>query len=642
MDINASIDQALALHQAGQLAEAAGLYRRILVAAPVLADVHYLLGMACLGQGDAAAGAKSLRHAVRMKPERGDWWFNLGVALRQAGDIDAAMEAFASAAARHEGQPQAQADAMAERGALLIQAGDAEGGETTLRRALTLYPGHAAAGRNLAALLVNRFAEPASLTRDDAVRVLSEATQLAPALTEAWIRLGQTLFAAERLTEALSAFEKALTLEEDSLPALLGCADLLTALGRLEAADAAACRVAQKYPDVASAQVALAGAAHASGRLKEAADALSRALLLEPDNLAAIVNLGTVLRDLGDDAGAEAQYRRALSLAPDMALIHWQRAQARLLAGDLAEGWREYEWRWRVPGFPLSDALKALPVWDGGTLAADAGPLLIHAEQGHGDSLQFIRYVPMLAARGMPLLLQVQPALVRLFRDSLPAGVAVAALGSLIPPTVRQRCPLLGLPLRLGTLSVAAIPAPIPYLTADQQSRSMWRERLRGVPGRHVGLVWAGDARTNDPRAAATNRRRSLPLAQLALLGTIPGISFISLQKGPGAAELADAPFPITDWTADLGDFADTAALVAELDLVITVDTAVAHLAGGLGCPVWVLSRFDGCWRWLRGRSDNPWYRDLRLFRQMTWGDWRLEIANLSDELARWSGERIE
>lgn len=642
MDINGSIDQALALHQAGRLPEAAALYRQILVAAPVLADVHYLLGMACLGQGETAAAVKALRHAVRMKPDRGDWWFNLGVALRQTSDVDAAMEAFASAAARSEGQPQAQADAMAERGALLMQAGDMEGGETTLRRALTLIPGHMAASRNLAALLVNRFAEASSLHRDDAVRVLTEATQLAPRLAEAWVRLGRALLVAERLTEALPAFDAALKLAPGDLYAMLGRADALTALGRLEEADGAARAVAQSFPEEASALVALAGAAHAGGRLTEAVDALRRALVLAPDDLAAIINLGTVLRDLGDDAGAEAQYRRALALAPDMPVIHWQRAQARLLAGDLAEGWREYEWRWRMAGFPLSDALKALPVWDGGALPADKGPLLVHAEQGHGDSLQFVRYVPLLLARHIQVLLQVQPALVRLFRESLPPEVEVAALGAPVPPTVRQRCPLLGLPLRLGTLSVEAIPAPVPYLKAEEGRRSFWRDRLRTLPGRHVGLVWAGDARTNDPRAAATNKRRSMALSQLALLGTVPGVSFVSLQKGPCAAELTQAPFHISDWTADLGDFADTAALVAELDIVITVDTAVAHLAGGLGCPVWVLSRFDGCWRWLRQRTDNPWYRDLRLFRQTTWGDWTPVIVDLVDQFSDWAEERIE
>lgn len=642
MDINASIDRALALHQGGRLPEAMALYRQILVAAPVLADVHYLLGVACLAQGDVAGAIRSLRHAVRMKADRGDWWFNLGVALRQAGNVGAAMEAFASAAARHEGQPAAQADAMAERGALLMQAGDSEGAETTFRRALALVPGHVAASHNLAALLINRFGDVDSLHRDDIVRVLTEATQLAPTLAEAWTRLGRALLSADRLTDALAAFDRGLVSAPDSLMGLLGRADALTALGRLEEADAAARAVAARYPQEPSALVALAGAAHANGRLTEAAEALRLAQEQAPDDLAAIINLGTVLRDLGDDAGAEAQYQRALQQAPDMAVIHWQRAQARLLAGDLAQGWQEYEWRWQVAGFPLSPALKALSVWDGGDLPAGDQPLLVHAEQGHGDSLQFIRYVPMLVARGMSLEVQVQPALVRLFRDSLPATVAVTALGTPIPPGVKRRCPLLGLPLRLGTLSVDAIPAPIPYLTADPDRRAIWRDRLGRLPGPRVGLVWAGDARAGDPRAAAINRRRSLALSQLTLLGTVPGVSFVSLQKGPAAAEGTGAPFIIHDWTADLGDFADTAALVKELDLVITVDTAVAHLAGAVGCPVWVLSRFDGCWRWLRHRTDNPWYRDLRLFRQKAWGDWRSAIAELVDEFAQWAAERTK
>ncbi|MFV3077262.1 tetratricopeptide repeat protein [Niveispirillum fermenti] len=638
-EINQAVDHALALHRAGRLAEAEAAYRALLVVVPALADIHYLLGMACLGQDKQQPALRALRQAVRMKPGQAEWWFNLGKALRQTGDREGALDALSRAIPLYEGQPARQAEALGERGALLAQAGDPAAAETAFRQALEKAPGHADLRRNLAGLLLNRFITPESLTQPAARAALAEATALAPDMEAAWIRRGTASLRMERPAEALGIFDEWLSRHPDCVPALVGRAEALAVLGHFAKAGQTALEAVRLAPASAPALVALAAADHGLGNLAQAEQSLRRALALEPESLAATMNLGTVLRDLGDDAGAEDCYRRALRQAPDLPVAHWQRAQARLMAGDLATGWQEYEWRWQVPGFPLSDALQALPVWNGDGLAPGTG-LLVHAEQGHGDSLQFVRYVPMLVERGLDVILHVQPALVRLFRESLPSAVTVAALGSPVPAGIGLRCPLLGLPLRLGTRTLADVPARVPYLMADPVRRARWRDRLSGQPGPRVGLVWAGDGRAGDPRAAAIDRRRSLSLPQLTLLGTVPGVSLISLQKGDRAADAAAVPFPLTDWTAELSDFADTAALVAELDLVIAVDTAVAHLTGGLGVPVWVLSRFDGCWRWLRERRDSPWYPGLQLFRQPAWGDWRPVIADLADELTDWVAAR--
>lgn len=641
MDVNQAIDQAVARHQAGDWSGAEAAYRDILVAAPVLADIHYLLGMACLSQGKAAAAVKALRTALRMKNGQGEWWHNLGIALRQEGEHMAAAEAFANAVTRLEANPARLAEALAEQGALLAST-QSDRAEALLRRALALSPWQPSAAGNLAAVIFNRFTDDASLSRPDAVALLAEANSLSPNNPVIANRLGIALLRAERHQEALAIFDAVLAGHPGNLTALLARSDVLSILGCFEEARVTAEKAAvQAPPGQPGPLVALGVALHGLGALDEAQAAMQAAATADPDNLPAHLNLGTLLRDMGDDDGAEQCYQRSLRLAPSWPVVHWQRAQARLMAGDFVEGWREYEWRWGMPGFSLSPALRAIPEWDGGNLPPGAA-LLVHAEQGHGDSLQFVRYLPILLERGLTVLLQVQPALVRLFRESLPNGIIVEKMGTPLSAAVSCRCPLLGLPLRLGTQSLADIPAKIPYLRVPQDRRGHWRNRLRDLPGLRVGLVWAGDGRTGDPRAAAIDKRRSLSLAQLALLGTVPGVSYVSLQKGPKSSEAADPPFPLHDWTDELADFADTAALVAELDLVIGVDTAVIHLSGALGRPTWVLSRFDGCWRWLRNRSDNPWYPDLRLFRQTQWADWRHAIAELVNALALSPPERLD
>lgn len=619
------------MHRQGQPAEAEPLYRRVLEAAPTMADIHYLLGVACLQQGKVEAAIRGLRTAVRQQPNNAEWRFNYGVALRQQGDMAAAAEQFAAAAARHEPGTTPHVAALAEQGAVLTAAGAFQEAETVLRKAHAMAPQDTAIAGNLAACLFNSVATAAALDTPAAIPKLETAAQLAPQRLDIAERLAVAYLHGERAAVAAEAFSAILARQPDHAAARLGLADAQVALGAFDAAVATAEPLVAANPSWAEAHVALANGLHGQGRLEPAAVALERALALKPDLLAARINLGTVRRDLGDDEGAEACYRAALTQAPDLPALHWQRAQARLIAGDMATGWEEYEWRWHMPGFPVAADVAAIPVWDG---KPGPGRLLIHAEQGHGDSLQFIRYVPLLAQQGLDLLVQVQPALVRLFQESLPPNVTVEALGSPLPPGISRRCPLMGLPYRLGT-RIDSVPGATPYLTAPPARAAFWRARLDRLPGRKVGLVWAGDARTHDPRSAAVDRRRSLALADLAVLGTVPGISFISLQKGPPAAQARDgqAPFPLVDWTDELSDFADTAALVAGLDLVIGVDTAVIHLAGALARPVWVLSRFDGCWRWLRHRTDSPWYPGLRLFRQPGWGAWGPAIADLAEQL---------
>jgi hypothetical protein len=291
----------------------------------------------------------------------------------------------------------------------------------------------------------------------------------------------------------------------------------------------------------------------------------------------------------------------------------------------------------RVPG----------PLWRGEPLAGRT--LLVHEEGGFGDTLQFVRFLPALAAQAAHIILRVQAPLIRLLRRSLPQTIRIIAQNDTLPPFDIQ-CSMLSLPRALRT-SLASIPADIPYLTPDPDQVAQWRGRLRAISGPEwlrVGLVWAGAPRLGMGQMRAMDQRRSLAPSRLAPLARIQGVRFISLQMPSEhmpsqhitdpASDAAGTCLPIfdppiLDPTQHIADFDDTAALIANLDLVIAVDTAVAHLAGALGRPVWVMSRYDSCWRWLTSRADSPWYPTLRLYRQPQPGAWAPVLARIARDL---------
>jgi hypothetical protein len=334
-------------------------------------------------------------------------------------------------------------------------------------------------------------------------------------------------------------------------------------------------------------------------------------------------NLAGLLKDLGRLDAAESLYRNILRRHPDDAAAHFNLGVALLTAGHFAEGWREWEWRFRAE--PATQRRFEQPRWQGEAL--EGRTLLVYAEQGIGDMLQFCRFVPSVARVGR-MVLEVHRPLVRLL-EQLPGVAQVVALGDPLPQFDRQ-CPALSLPDILGMADARDIPSVMPYLHADASQMERWARRVGGLRGRRVGLVWAGN-----PERMRMDRRRSVAPDRLAGLRDVPGIALVSLQKGPASAALAgsDLGAVVHDWTGELEDFADTAALIAALDLVIGVDTAVVHLAGAMGKPVWLLNRFDTCWRWQRDRDDSPWYPTLRQFRQPEPGNWDSVIARVRDAL---------
>lgn len=414
-------------------------------------------------------------------------------------------------------------------------------------------------------------------------------------------------------------------------PAHVNLASVLVRLGLLDQARGFAENGVRLMPGSPDALLCLAGILHHAGDHAASVAVYHTALRQAPGHGGALSSLGNTLRAMGQLDAALDAHDRAIAAAPahgpDHAVFRFHRATTLLAAGAFAEGWPEYEWRWRRPGHPPRFATAP---WRGEPLAGRT--ILLHHEQGLGDTLQFARYAPLVAARGGRVILHVQPPLVRLLR-TLP-GVAEVTGHPPLPP-FDCHCPLMSLPHAFGT-TLDTVPTPTAYLHADPARVAAWRRRWQAHAPRHggplVGLVWAGLPNLDDWQARLIGQRRSLGPADLAGLAGSPGVRFVSLQK-----DLAPPPIAgltLIDVMTEMNDFADTAALVASLDLVISVDTAVAHVAAGLGRPVWLLSRYDGCWRWLRDRSDSPWYPTLRLYRQSRPHDWSETIARVRNDLA--------
>jgi Flp pilus assembly protein TadD len=501
---------------------------------------------------------------------------------------------------------------------LLLQA------EAAYRQILTMDPAHTDARYNLGVAL-DGLGLPA-----EAEASYREALWLRPNFPEAHTNLGNVLFALGRPAEAEASHREALRLRPNYPEAHTTLGNALFALGRPAEAEAShreALRLRSDYPEAyTNLGIALSGL----GQPAEAEVSHREALRLRPNFPEAHTNLGNALRDLGRLAEAEASYREALLLRPNFPDAHTNLGYVLLLTGRFEEGWKEYEWRWKVRTFFSARDFSA-PLWTGEAIGDRT--ILLHAEQGLGDTLQFCRYAPLIVG-GARIILEVEAPLVRLL-SRLPGVMQIVALGDNLPP-FDLHCPLMSLPRLFGT-TLDTIPAATPYLSADPALAAKWQERLVGLDGLRIGLVWAGAQRLNFPAAAAVDRRRSLALKALAPLGEVSGVSFVSLQKDVPAVQAGDPPHGLVvhDFTTDLHDFEDTAALIVNLDLVISVDTSVAHLAGALGKLVWLLNRFDTDWRWLLNRDDSPWYPTLRQFRQPHPGDWNSAVCAARDALQR-------
>jgi len=466
----------------------------------------------------------------------------------------------------------------------------------------------------------------------EGVEQLFAAARACPHDPEGWFWLGVALADGGEPRIAETALREALRLAPHFLAAEIALAGVELDLGHLEAAGERLARLAEKAPGKPEILALLGNHAHLLGDFATAQRHYTAALAAAPGNPILLYDLGSNLRALGRLAESRRVLAEAHRLRPDLAMIELGLAHTLLAMGAWEEGWAHYESRLRLPLWRWPHPF-GLPPWQGERVE---GGVLVFAEQGLGDVLQFVRFVPRLMGRVGDVWLLVPRPLERLLRGSLPAGVRVLGEGEPVPAGVKAAVPLLSLPYRLR-IGAADLPGEVPYLFADPVLVAAAGERLGPRAGERWrgGVVWAGDARPHLPHYQALDRRRSMRLADFAPLASLSHIRWFSLQMGPPRAELAAPPpgLVLEDAMHGVSDFADTAAILAHLDFLVSVDTAPAHLAGALGKPVFLLSRFDGCWRWLNNQPQSPWYPTLRLYAQPTPGDWTTPLQQLCRDL---------
>ena len=463
---------------------------------------------------------------------------------------------------------------------------------------------------------------------DEALAALDKALALAPGHPDALNNRGTLLLDINRPAEAIVAFDALLAAQPRHPQALVNRGNARVALGDAGAALADYDAALVAAPGHPFALYNRGNALRALGRKQDGIAAYDAALKAAPNYLNAWLNRGMTLAGLNRHQDAVASFGKVMALQPDNAEAHFNTAQSLLTLGDYPRGLAEYEWRWKRAGMvPRKDLRK--PRWFGETPLAGK-TILLHAEQGLGDTVMFTRYAPLLARSGARVVLEVQPELKELLA-SLEGDAAVVARGEPLPP-FDLHCPLASLPLACKT-ELTSVPAEIPYLRASADRIEKWRPRLEALPSPRIALAWSGRA------THVNDSNRSLSLAQLEPLLSLPNANFVGIQRElrPADAETLARETRILPLGGELADFADTAAVLALADLVICVDTSVAHVAGALGRPAYVLLPFQPDWRWTLDRETSPWYPQMRLFRQPAIGDWASVIARVRNELAKLS-----
>ena len=463
---------------------------------------------------------------------------------------------------------------------------------------------------------------------DVAIEYIGRALQYCPNLAEAHNNLGIVLKDMGKLPEAMASYQIALRIKPDYADAHSNLGIAFKEMGNLAEATASYQKALQINPNFAEGHNNLGNVLLANDQLDDAAARFQTALRLKPNYAETLTNYANVLQKQGKLHEALACYDQALLMKPGYAEAHWNKSLALLLSGNFHQGWAEYEKRWQSKHFHRRPFQQ--PLWDGSPLGGRT--ILLWAEQGLGDTLHFIRYAPLVQQRGGTVVMECQPPLLPLLAQCSGIDRLVAQNSPL--PSFDLQVPLLSLPGIFRT-DLATIPAQVSYLIADQPLVEHWREQLNSYQGFKIGIAWQGNP------THGGDRQRSMPLGQFAPLAQVPGVHLLSLQKGHGAEQLravADR-FTVIDLGSRLdetnGAFMDTAAVMMNLDLIITADTATAHLAGALGVPVWVALPWIPDWRWLLERIDSPWYPSMRLFRQPQRGDWADVFNRMAQELKR-------
>ncbi len=569
-----------ALNQLGRHDEALAVCDQAIALKPAFAEAYYNRGNALYGLGRPDEALASYEQAVAIRPDFAEAWSNRGNVLQHLGRLGEALASCDQAVARKPNY----APAHYNRGNALYDLGRFDQALASYDKAIGLKPDYAQAFYNRAKAL-------ADLKRpEDALASYDRATALKPDYAQAWCNRGNLLNDAARFEEALASYDKAIGLKPD-------CAEAWSNRG-----------TAFQYLN----------------RLDEALSNHDKALALNPDYAEAHCNRGSVLNCLKRPGEALASFNRAIALRPDFAQAYFNRAMTELGLGDMESGWRDFEWRRKIVEMSGNRAFPR-PLLT--SLADVRGKtVLVHFEHGFGDTIQYCRYLVPLHQAGATILFHTQEQLKSLVQ-SLDAPVTFAALDD---PSLAYdyQVPLMSLPLVFKT-TLKTIPSQTPYLSADAGLVEKWRERLGGG-GFKIGICWMGDM-----AHIKGHNGRFFPVDCFEPLSKLPDIRLISLQKGEGEKQLENLPPGMTverpgdDWKS----FADTAAIIKNLDLVITTDTVIANLAGALGVPTWVAIQAVPDWKWMFGRSDSPWYPAIRLFRQKEDGDWKTVFDDIKDAL---------
>jgi tetratricopeptide (TPR) repeat protein len=611
------LEEAGALHRAGRLQDASAAYQRILADHPDTTDALHGLGLIALDLNQPTRALPLLTRCVAVAPDHRLYRTSLGLALLRTGEHEQAAAHLLEAANRSPRDVEPR---------------------LLLARALGNL-GRWGQARDVLTATVEAFPKRADVwnAKGNAERMLGKhdaaensfrrALALAPDDADTLNNLGVVLRSREQVEEAIGFYRQALAHAPDRAVIHANLGNALTHLGRTALAETHLRRAAELDPESAEARYNLAVFLTRGERAADAVPHFRAALAADPKNASAWTNMGVALLDTGDTEGAEDSYRRAIALQPGNTEAHYNLAWVLLLTGQWAEGWKEYEWRWALDHFSSRKRIFDQPLWDG---QPHAGTVLLHAEQGLGDAIQFVRYAALVKKFCARVIVECPPSLVRLFRHVAGADQVIAAGSAL--PAFDAHAPFMSLPRLFGTTPTDA-PLTSPYISAPDEAPAHLRLPNNGK--RRIGVVWAGSPDNK------IDRRRTIPAQWLADIAATVDADFISLQVGPRADEASAFPPDKLVFSCEgrVADFADTATIVNQLDLVLGVDTAVMHLAGAMGKPVWLLIPFMPDYRWLLGRDDTPWYSSMRLFRQEKSGDWPGVMTAVAAALTNWQPE---
>ena len=625
--LSTDANNAEALHLLGVIAHrssrndiAIEFVTRAIAADGAVASYRNTLGYLLRLNGRYSDAIGALREAIELQADYADPHNNLGIALAESGDLEGAETAYRDALSHREDFPEAQNNL----GNLLYRMGRVDESLAAYEAATTLRPGYAEAHSNRGDAFNNQG------KRDKAAEAYRQAVEAAPNWPDAWFKLGNVLFQENELDHALQAFQRSIDLNPNHLRGLTNLGATLEKLGRYEESAMILRHALVLAPDNVAGLKNLGHVILKLGHAGEGLHLLRRAAELAPDDADAHYTLGNALLRMERLQEALACYARVRELQPNTARAYFAPASVLLMNGQYKDGWAAYESRFDMAAYKPNVNNVHERLWDGGPL--NGRRLLIHVEQGFGDTMEFARYVPLVRdkAGDGKIFMLCEPELFRIL-ETLEGVDEFYQMRSDATITYDVHIPLMSLPHRFGT-TLETIPNKTPYVKVPAGTKAKVRRRKDAKLS--VAFVWAGRPTHSD------DRFRSCSVQWFSTLFDVPGVDFYSIQWGPRAVELDpylknENVFSMTD---KLTDFAETAAIIDQVDLVIAIDTAVAHLAGALGKPVWTILPFGGEWRWLFRREDTPWYPNMRLFRQRILGDWRPVFQRMKAGLRQLAG----